>query len=449
MHAKRLWSLWQALLLSMALGFGQHRGRQRFVEWVTGLVLNVEEHTITQSLIGLDRVEDWKALESFAEYGSWDLRLLQWGTAGAIARTPQPLWHGYHVWAGDDTKVHRSSPDVWGTCTFHEYTARCPNRAATVRAHNWVVLGALLPRADEPALFLPVAGRLYFRKSQLPATEPVFHTKCELLVDLARQQAAWLPGPHMAVFDGGFALGSVVRPLVRPSEPRPRRIEFITRLRCDARLFRLPPTQRRPGQRGPMPKWGKPLAPPRQGGRWPGPWHEGSVFLYGRRRQVRWKEVVCLWHVLGHQTPVKAVVAEVEGYRPRFTLVTSALALTGLHVLELFCARFRQEDGFRDLKQRLGWEECRAWTQQPILRTTQVVLLTMMLLRLLQFRLEAAAGDTWWFHPPWNQHKTRPSVLDLERLLRTHRGEIQRLLAQAMGSAGKTEPSGTVAGTKA
>ena len=34
-------------------------------------------------------------------------------------------------------------------------------------------------------------------------------------------------------------------------------------------------------------------------------------------------------------------------------------------MVELFCARFRQEDGFRDLKQRLGWEECRAWTTQP------------------------------------------------------------------------------------
>src|SRR5205085_12178146 len=125
-----------------------------------------------------------------------------------------------------------------------------------------------------------------------------------------------------------------------------------------------------------------------QGGRWPGPGREGAVFLYGRKRHVRWKEVVCLWRVLGHETPVKAVVAEVEGYRQRFTLVTSALGLTGLQVLELFCARFRQEDGFRDLKQRLGWEECRAWTKDPILRTTQVVFVTLTVLRLLQFRLE-------------------------------------------------------------
>ena len=427
MHATPLWPTWQALALDVALGFTR-RGQQRFVEWVTGLALNLEEHTITQSLVGLDRPGDWKALESFAEYGHWNLRLLQWGTAGAIGRLPEPLWHGYRVWAGDDTKVHRNSEDVWGTCTYHEYTARCPNRATTVRAHNWVVLGALRHRPAEPALFLPVAGRLYFRKGQVPAGE-TFHTKPELLVELARQQAQALPGPHLAVFDGGFALRSVVRPLARPGDAGLPRIDFVTRLRHDARLCARPPLRRRPGQRGPTPKWGRRLPPPRQGGRWPGTWQEGDVFLYGRRREVRWKEVVCLWRVLGHDVPVKAVVAEVEGYRKRFTLVTSAVGLSGLQVVEVFCARYRQEDGFRDLKQRLGWEEGRAWTKNPILRTTQALFVALTLLRLLQLRLEQEAGDAWWLHPPWDPHKTRPSVRDVERLLWQHREEIQRGLA--------------------
>ena len=74
--------------------------------------------------------------------------------------------------------------------------------------------------------------------------------------------------------------------------------------------------------------------------------------------------------VLGSEVPVKAIVARVEGYKKRFTLVTSALDLTGLQMVELFGA-VRQEDGFRDLKQRLGWEECRAWTKNPIERTSQ------------------------------------------------------------------------------
>src|SRR6516165_2702212 len=301
MQAKRLWSLWQALLLDIAAGF-TNAGRRRFVEWVTGLALNVEEHTITQSLVGLDRVADWKALESFAEYGRWHERLLQWGMAWAVDKAPGRLWHGYRVWAGDDTKVHRSSKEVWGTCTFHEYTARCPNRATTVRAHNWVVVGALLHNPGQPAWFVPVAGRLYFRQAQLPGPGstgglPVsFRTKCELLVELARQQARTVAGPHLLVIDGGYALGNVVRPLIRPDDGSPR-VDVLTRLRHDARLYALPPTTRRPGQRGRLPVWGRRLPPPRQGGRWPGPWRQGRAFLYGRQREVRWKETCCLWRV--------------------------------------------------------------------------------------------------------------------------------------------------------
>src|SRR6476620_11380403 len=106
MKAPRLWTPWQAILLSLALGFTK-RGRQRFVQWATGLALNAEEHTITQSLIAVGRPEDWKALESFAEYGSFDLRLLQFDLAWRIDDLPGRTWHGYTAWAGDDTKVHR------------------------------------------------------------------------------------------------------------------------------------------------------------------------------------------------------------------------------------------------------------------------------------------------------------------------------------------------------
>jgi hypothetical protein len=358
--------------------------------------------------------------------------------ARLVEEAPGRIWHGYHVSAVDDTKVHRNSKQFWGTCTFHEYTARCPNRAPTVRAHNWVVLGALLRHDSQPAWFLPLSGRLYFRQSQLPRhpeapgrTVP-FRTKCELAVELLREQIQAVGGRHLGVVDGGFALKSVVRPLVLP-EPGQPRIEFRTRLRHDARLHALPPQQRRPHQKGPMPKWGRKLPPPRQGGWWPTPWQEGKAWIYGRVRKVRWKEVVCLWRVVGPEVPVKAVVAKVEGYRKRFTLVTSAVELTGLQMVELFAARFRQEDGFRDLKQQLGWEECRAWTRNPIERTSQTQWVTMSLLRLVQFRLEAEGPGVWWTKPPWYPQKERPSVLDVERLLRQHRPEILQLLSEWLG----------------
>jgi DDE superfamily endonuclease len=439
-EATLTWSIWQALLNTFACCFTR-RGFRRFAEWITAMALNVEEHTITQSVLALEQPAAWKALESFAEYGGWHEDRVTYGLTRLVETAPGRTWHGYVVSAVDDTKVHRTSPHVWGTCTFHEYTARCPNRATTVRAHNWVVLGAVLHEPSKPGWFLPIAGRLYFRKSQLPAGPEgivAFRTKCELAVELLREQARMRPGKHLGVFDGGYALESVVRPLVLPEGGVPR-IDVLTRLRRDAQLFALPSEQRAAGKRGPKPKWGRRLPPPRRGGYWERGWRSGSGFIYGRQRKVRWKEVVCLWHVLGHEVPVKVVMAEVEGFKKRFTLVTSAVELTGLQMVELFAARFRQEDGFRDLKQRLGWEECRAWTKNPIERTSQAQWVTMSLLRLLQFRLEAAGEEDWWYRPPWNKDKDRPSVLDAERLMRRHRAEIPRLLSEWLGDEGKTE----------
>ena len=428
MQATLLWSLWQGLLAPFADAFTDG-GFRRFVVWITGLALNVEEHTITQSLIALGLHDRWKEVENFAEIGHWNQELVEWHLADLLEEAPGRFWHGYRVHALDDSKVHRSSKIVWGTCTFHEYSARCPNRAQTVRAHNWVVLGDLLHNDNAPAWFLPLTGRLYFRKSQLP-TDPdveVFHTKNELVVELVRQQLEFYPGKHLAVFDGAFAVGNVVRPLANPPPGQPRS-DFVTRLRQDARLYALPQKKRRRGQRGPLPKWGRRLAPPRQGGRWPGAWHEGEAFLYGRVRAVRWKEVLCQWGVLGAEVPVKVVVAEVESFRKRFYLVSSATELTGLQIVELFCARFRQEDGFRDLKQRLGWEECRAWTKKPVLRTSWAEMVTLSLLRLLQLALERRGEEDWWLRPPWNRRKTRPSILDVERLLRSQREKLCEFL---------------------
>ncbi len=142
-------------------------------------------------------------------------------------------------------------------------------------------------------------------------------------------------------------------------------------------------------------------------------------------RKVRWKEVACLWRVLGHDETVKAVVAEVLGYKKRFTVVTSAVGQSGLQAVELFRVRSSQEDGYRDLKQRPGWEECHAWTRAPIERTTQVQWMTMSLPPLLPSRLDAEGSTDWGSAPPWNKKKDRPSVRDAERLARRHRSENQ------------------------
>jgi hypothetical protein len=420
--AKSIWSLWQSMLESFQPCFTRG-GWVRFAQWVTSMVLCDEEHTITQSLTSCAVEDRWRVIEHFAEYGSWDRPAVERQLQRLVAAEAPQRWGGYRVVALDDTKEHRTSSEVWGTCTFHESTARSPNRAETVRAHNWVVLGSLTP--GQPWEYAPWASRLYFRKSQLPVGE-TFRTKTELAVELFQQADEESTQPVLAVFDGAYANETVIGPLLAPPSNR-RRIQFVTRLRKDARLYA--PVAARISSRGGRPRqWGRRLPAPQEHDKWKTPWTKGRACLYGRLRKFRCRRLECRWSVTGPDEPVAVYVFLVEGYDKPWYLVTSANDLTPAQVVAVFAARFRQEDGFRDHKQRLGMEECRAWTKEPVLRTFQVQMVAQALLRLMPRKLAQARQGTWWTPPPWNLDKRHPSLLDVRRLLWRHRGKFSHFI---------------------
>ena len=176
-------------------------------------------------------------------------------------------------------------------------------------------------------------------------------------------------------------------------------------------------------------KWAPRMAAPQHHEKWKVAWHRGRAWAYGRTRKFRYKRILCQWSVSGHEERVHAFVLEVKGYDRLWFVVTTALDLSGEPVAETFAARFRQEDGFRDHKQRMGMEERRAWTKEPVLRTFQVQMVAMTLLRLMQFRLDAAWGEgSYWLRPEWNRRKQHPSILDLRRLFWRHRTRFSKLL---------------------
>jgi hypothetical protein len=400
-------------------------GWVRFAQWVTGMVLCDEEHTLTQILGAIGMESHWRVLEHFAEYGSWDRPAVERQLLRLVARHAPTPRGAYRRVALDDTKEHRSSAGVWGTCTFHESTARSPNRAETVRAHNWVVLGELVP--GRPWTYLPLQSRLYMRQSQLPAGER-FLKKTQLAAEMLRTAARQSAAPLLAAFDGAYAVATVIRPCLNPTAGE-RRIEFVTRLRRDARLYQewTPAIRNRRGGR--PRKHGLRLPAPQRHEQWGVRWQRGRAYVYGRMRRFRYKRLRCTWSVSGPEHAVHAFVFQVQGYSKQWYTVTSALQLSAADVLSSFAARFRQEDGFRDHKGRLGMEECRAWTKEPVLRTFQVQLVAQTLLRLLQRRLDADGGrGSWWRRPAWNRHKRHPSLLDVRRLLWRHRREFSKLL---------------------
>jgi hypothetical protein len=51
----------------------------------------------------------------------------------------------------------------------------------------------------------------------------------------------------------------------------------------------------------------------------------------------------------------------------------------------------------------------------------------------------------WWLHPPWNRRKSRPSLLDAERLPRQHAEQLKTGMAAWLDSEGNAGDGG---GTK-
>jgi hypothetical protein len=219
---------------------------------------------------------------------------------------------------------------------------------------------------------------------------------------------------------------TVVKPCLAPEDGR-RRLAWVTRWRAEARVSH--PVVAHPQATGRPPKWGPRLAAPHHHLYWPVGWQAGRAWIYGRLRRFQDKQRRWRWAVSGPAIPRPVFVAAVEGDTVPWFLVTSALEWSAAQVIEGWAARCRQEDGFRDHQQRLGMEECRAWTKEPLLRTFQVPLVALTLVRRLQARLtQAWRADTWWDKPAGNQRKRHASILDLRRLFWRYRTECSHFL---------------------
>jgi hypothetical protein len=75
----------------------------------------------------------------------------------------------------------------------------------------------------------------------------------------------------------------------------------------------------------------------------------------------------------------------------------------------------------------ISWQQSRAWTKEPILRTFQGQLIALTVLRVLQARPDQLRGPgSWWLKPEWNSHKRQASILDLRRLFWRYRQRFRR-----------------------
>ena len=251
----------------------------------------------------------------------------------------------------DDTPTPRYGPQVQGAGIHHNPTPG-PAGSPHVYGHVFVVLGLLLKHKAWDTIALPLLSRLYVRKKDLPKIDPKhrpeFRTKLVLAVELLRWAKTWLGllgKPLWVVADGAYAKKEFLKPAIALG------MTVVSRLRCDAALWSLPPAipedQRGPGR---PPIYGtKRIRLAKRAGQRRG-WTTEAFTLYGARVTKRYKTFLATWKPVGGVIRV-VLVDEPTGWRAYFCTDPSASVAD---ILTAVADRFALEITFRDCKEVVG-----------------------------------------------------------------------------------------------
>jgi hypothetical protein len=314
----------------------------------------------------------------------------------------------------DDTPTRRYGPHVQGAGIHHNPTPG-PAGSPYVYGHVFVVLAVLATHPAWGVIALPLLARMYVRKKDLIGIDlkhrPEFRTKLELAVELLRWARLWLGllgKPLWVVADGAYAKKDFLKPA------KSLGMTVVSRLRCDAALWSLPP-ELPVGQRGP----GRPrvygterISLAKRAGQRRG-WTTEAFTLYGERVTKRYKTFLATWKPAGGVIRV-VLVDEPTGWRAYFCTDPSA---TVADILTAVADRFSLEITFRDCKEVVGAGQQQVRFVWASVGAFQVCLWTFTM------------TETWaWNRPvdelvdrsasPWDSPLRRPSHADKRRAWR-------------------------------
>jgi hypothetical protein len=273
------------------------------------------------------------------------LALTAWLTARPCLTTSRRL-----LLAIDDTPTPRSGPCVEGAGIHHNPTPG-PAGEKFVYGHLWVLLAGLAKHPHWGTLALPLHASLYVRHKDLPQIPPEYAWEFRTKLELAAAQLRWLKPwvAHVAeqlwvAVDGGYAK----KPFLRPA--RQEGFTVVSRLRKDSALWSVPPTTRRPGQRGPLPTYGKQrIDLAKRAGHKQG-WQQVECVQYGKRVSKTVKTFLATWKPAGGLIRV-VLVREEHDWIPFFCTDPEASVVD---ILEAAADRGAIEQTNKDLKEVWG-----------------------------------------------------------------------------------------------
>jgi hypothetical protein len=271
---------------------------------------------------------------------------------------------------------------------------------------------------------IPVGAGLYRKKKFCrKGSGHSFQTKPQLLLEMVRQLAEWLPEyTFLLHVDGGYASGDLMQSL-------PKNVHLVGRLRWDAALYGRPPKRQGRPRRGRTPEKGKRLAQPKlhvahRAGDW-----RIITLSNGKRYELQWW--VGLWWKVFREPPVLVVASRRaprrSGDHPGEVqfFYTTDLTMTPEQVLEAYADRWAIECLFHEVKERLGFEEPQCRTEWAVERTGPFLLWTAGVLQ-YWFLVQNSPALVGWRPRWWPRHRMTANAPGFSDMLAALRRDILR-----------------------
>jgi len=401
-------------LLSLLSGCFTQPTFQTFSMLVVGFVGRIRDCTVTGMLGAAGLVGVWhhsRAHDFFARR-RWDpdelgLLLLDFLVVVFVAAgAPVRL-------AVDDTLFGRSGRRVWGAHYLHDGAQPEGSGQRTRWGNCWivVVLVVELPCLGGRQVGLPVLFRLFRPKDDQHPDRSSQPELGRLLIDMV---LARFPTRIVElVMDGAYAS--------KAWQGLPDRVTVTTRMRANARLHKLAPAGRRPGQQGRTPLKGAKLPTLAQIA-------NTAIFTPvtitgadGRSRTEHVHEFVCLWYTPFYTRPVKVILIRNRGRREGFdvALASTDADASAAELIRRYDSRWTIETAHQEAKAH-GVGEARNRVQKAVERTVPFG----FLVQTITITWYAVHGDPQTDldarrrASPWYRQKTTISYADMLAALR-------------------------------
>src|SRR6266508_3080908 len=421
------------------LAFAQARTHERAIEHALASVCVLGRRTLSRSLGVLGRSDcDWSADYRMFSRARWQpQRLFDPVIDEHLERYPK----GPIVAAIDDTKLHKTGKKIPGACWQRDPLSP-PFHVNLLYGLRFLQASLLFPHyqeGDYPPRGIPVR----FQEAPPPKKpgkraseeERKAYRVLQKLKNLSMQtltvlrelrssldQRGGSTRSLLIVADGSFANRTMFKATLD-------RTDLLARCRKDARLCL-------PAPAGSRRKYSPETFTPEQVRQQPERlWHKAKVYLSGKRREVKYKEVKDLfWKRGGGQRCLRLIVLAPVPYKlsphsrtnyrqPAYFLTTDLTTPAKLLVQACF-DRWQIEVNHRDEKDLLGIGQAQVWSEQSVPRhpALAVASYSLLLLAALQSFGPGRTSD-YLAHPKWRSDSKRPSLLDIVTLLRRDSNE--------------------------